>query len=418
MFQNTNRILDFLNSGDGKKMQNRMIVFIFIILALVMINRFFLISYVTDDFKIAYQQSKLLFENGISPYGLESQRYLVGLAETEMWGSINAINDLENPIFQLIFYFPFTLIKNYQWSKTVFITINQLCVFLSINMLFNLVKWKPKPIERFTIYLLSSTIFFVTTNLISTNISIFQLTFLIGALFFDRKKRPILSGIFFGLSLIDPISMFFFLITMSIIFVNTKRVTTLIWTLITVSLVTLFSFIFDRNWVLGWLKSLFLTPSRYPFVSFIDSAYLKYNLQFNRIFTIVPIILISWVLFEIMRTPKDTIEKKIWLLSITGILNHYLMVQLSPNTEILFLPSLILLIGIWWDKINKYVKIALYVLLGILSCIVFIWPSFNLTSNNESILFLFGIFSIINLYWVRAWVMKPFVVDDADKNFL
>jgi hypothetical protein len=416
MLQDINRILNFLKSSDGKKIQNRIFIIILIVFALLMINRYYLISFVSDDYKITYNQSKLLFKNGISPYGSESQSYLAGLAENEAWEIKNANTDMENPIFQLIFYFPFTLIQNYQWSEAVFVTINQICVLLSIHMLFNLIKWDPKIIERYIVYLLSSTVFFVTINLMSTNISVFQLVFLVGALFFDEKGKPILSGIFFGFSLIDPISMFYMLTTLSIILISTKKITSLIWAFITVSLMTLFSFIFDGNWVLGWLKSLFLIPKRYPFVSFLDAAYLKYNLQFNRIFAVVPILLISWVIFEIIRTPKDTIDKKIWLLSITGIVNHYLMVQSSPNSEILFLLSLILLIGIWWDKINQIIKIGLYVILGILSYSVFKWPLFNLNSNNESILFFLGLFFIINLYWVRIWVMKPFVVNGEDKK--
>lgn len=416
MLADLNRILCFLKSADGNKSRNRIIIIFSIIFALLMVNRFILISHISDDYKIAYNQTRLLFKNGISPYGSESQSYLVGLAETEGWEIKNNYIDLENPVFELIFYFPFTLIQDYQWSAAVFVTINQICVLLSIHMLVNLLKWKPKLIERVIIYFLSSTVFFVSINLMSTNISVFQLTFLVGALFFDEKRRPILSGIFTGLSLIDPISMFYILITVLIILISTKKVTTLIWAFITVSLMTLFSFIFDRNWVLGWLKSLVLTPSRYPFLSFFDAAYLKYNLRYNQIFTVVPLLLMSLVIFEIIRTPKDTIEKKIWLLSITGILNHYLMVQSSPNSEILFLLSLILLLGIWWYKINKNIKIALYILMGLISYSVYRWPLFNIYSNNELILFFLGLFFIINLYWIRIWVMKPYVVNYDDKK--
>ncbi|MCJ7647024.1 MAG: hypothetical protein MUP85_00280, partial [Candidatus Lokiarchaeota archaeon] len=282
----------------------------------------------------------------------------------------------------------------------------------------NLLDWKTKSVERFFIYLFSITVFFVTTNLMATNIAPFQLIFIVGALFFDEKRKPILSGIFFGLSIIDPISMFYMLTTMAIILISTKRATALIWTSITVFLMTLFSLIFERNWVLSWLKSLFLTPSRYPFLSFIKSASLKYNFQFNRIFTVIPILLISWVLFELIRTPKDTIEKKIWIFSITGILNHYLMVQPSPNSEILFLFTMILLIAIWWDKVKQKAKIALYVLVGILSYSVYKWPLFNLYNNNELILSFISLFFLINLYWIRAWVMKPYYVNTKDKNIL
>lgn len=418
MYKDITRIFDFLKTDDGKKVQNRIIIIISIIFVMLMVNRFFLVSYISDDYKIAYHQSRLLFKNGVSPYASESQRYVAELAETEGWELINVDVDLENPIFQLILYFPFTLIKDYQWSEAVFVTINQICVLIAIHMLFNLLDWKTKSVERFFIYLFSITVFFVTTNLMATNIAPFQLIFIVGALFFDEKRKPILSGIFFGLSIIDPISMFYMLTTMAIILIITKRATALIWTSITVFLMTLFSLIFERNWVLGWLKSLFLTPSRYPFLSFIKSASLKYNFQFNRIFTVIPILLISWVLFELIRTPKDTIEKKIWIFSITGILNHYLMVQPSPNSEILFLFTMILLIAIWWDKVKQKTKIALYVLVGILSYSVYKWPRFNLYNNNELILSFISLFFLINLYWIRAWVMKPYYVNTKDKNIL
>lgn len=413
------RFFKYINSdSDGKKIRNRIIIVTLIIIIALIFNRFILSPYVSDDLRISLNRSKLLFLYGKSPYDEEIQNYIKGIATDERWEVNDNKFEFEMPLFQLMIYLPFAVIPNYLWASAFFITINQICILLSIHMLFHLLGWEPKIVERTCIYFLSAGTFFIQRNILSGNSSIIHLTLIIAVLFYEESKKPILSGILLGLSLFDPISMFITVIVLLVIITNKKEYSIIFWAIISAGLLTIFSTIFDRNWIIGWLKNLFLTPSRFPFITYIDGFQVKYGISVNKLFIIAPIILISWLVLEIIRTPKETTRKKIWLLSISGLLNYYVMVQPGMNVAVLFSFSLILLISVWWKKLNNIGKIVFYLLLTGMSAGNFLLQLFTSVATSEKrsaiILLAIAFFFTANLYWVRLWIMKPFLIGDSE----
>jgi len=419
MLREINHFIKYINTdNDGKIIRNRIIIITLIIIFALIFNRFVLSQYITDDLKISFNQSKILFLNAKSPYDEEIQNYIKGIAKDENWVVNDYMFEFDIPIFQLMLYLPFSVIPNYLWASALFVTINQICIFLTIHMLFHLLKWEPKIIERISIYLLSATAFFIQKNILSGNSSIIQLALIIAVLFYEEEKKPMLSGILLGLSFIDPISMFFPAIVLLVILITKREYSVIFWSIITIGLLSIFSTIFDRNWIIGWLKNLFLTPSRFPFITYIDGIQEKYSISVNQLFIIVPMVLTSWLVLEIIRTPKDTTGEKIWLLSISGLVNYYVMIQPDLYAAVLFLPSLILLISVWWKKINSIGKLIFYLLLtGISGGIIFLHLFTSIeTSQREVaiILMIFAFFVIANLYWARLWIMRPYLIGDSE----
>jgi hypothetical protein len=368
--------------------------------------------------KISLNQSKLLFQNGKSPYDEEIQNYIKGIAEDERWVVSDNKFEFDKPLFQMMIYLPFTVIPDYLWAAAFFVTINQICVFLTIHMLFNLLEWEPKIIERICIYLLSTTVFFIQNNILSGNSSIIQLTLIIAVLFYEEEKKKILSGILLGLTFIDPVSMLFTVIMLLVILITKKEYSVIFWSAITIGLLSIFSTIFDGNWILGWLKILFLNPSRFPFITYIDSVHVKYGISVNKLFIIFPIILTSWLVLEIIRTQKDSTGKIIWLLSISGLLNYYVMIQTDLYASVLFFPSLILLISVWWNKLNGIGKIIFYLLLTGMSAGILLLQLFNLMTISARgaaiILLSIAFFFVVNLYWARLWIMRPYLIGESE----
>ena len=157
MLRDINRLIKYIRSdSDGKVFRNRIVILILVITSALLFNRFVLSSYVSDDLKISLNRSKLVFQNGKSPYDEEIQNYIKGLARDEKWMVADNTFEYDLPLFQAFVYFPFALIPDYLWASSVFITVNQICIFLAIHMLFILLGWEPKKIERICIYLLLS----------------------------------------------------------------------------------------------------------------------------------------------------------------------------------------------------------------------------------------------------------------------
>ena len=165
------------------------------------------------------------------------------------------------------------------------------------------------------------------------------------------------------------------------------------------------------------MKNLFLTPSRFPFITYIDGIQDKYNMSVNKLFIIIPIILTSWLVLEIIRTPKDTAGEKIWLLSISGLINYYVMVQPDLYAAVLFFSSLILLISVWWKKLKSIGKLVFYILLIGISAGIFLLQLFNIiatsTEGTAIILMAIAFFFIVNLYWARLWIIRPYLIRDS-----
>ena len=419
MLREINRFFEYINmDNDGKIIRNRIILVTLLIIFALIFNRFVLSAHVSDDLKIALNQSKLLFLNGKSPYDEEIQNYIKSIARDEKWVVNDNKFEFDVPLFQLMIYLPFALIPNYLWASAFFLTINQICVFLIVCMIFELMEWEPKIIERISIYLLTVTVFFIQKNLLSGNPSIIQLTFIIAVLFYEDGKKPVLVGIFLGLSFIDPVSTLFAVMMLYIILITNRKYFAILWSIITIGLLSVFTTIFDRNWIIGLLKNLFLTPSKFPFITYIDGIQAKYNISVNKLFIFVPIILTSWLVLEIIRTQKGTNGEKIWLLSISGLLNYYVMIRPDLYAAVLFLPSLILLISVWLKKLNGIGKLIFYLLLtGISTGIVLLqlFASWAI-STRETVIILVAIafFFIMNLYWARLWIIRSYLINDSE----
>ena len=148
MFREINHFFEYINTdNDGKIIRDRVVIIILIIILAIIFNRFVLSPLVSDDLKVSFIQSKLLFVNGKSPYDQEIQIYIKGIAEDEGW-VLNNKFEFGYPVFQLLIYLPFAVILNYLWASAFFLTINQVCMVLITHMLFQMLEWKPKMVER------------------------------------------------------------------------------------------------------------------------------------------------------------------------------------------------------------------------------------------------------------------------------
>ena len=112
MFREINRFLEYLNTdNDGKIIRNRIVIIILVIVITIIFNRFVLSPFISDDLRVSLNQSKLIFVNGKSPYNLEIQNYIKGIAEDERW-VLNTKFEYGYPLFQLLIYLPFAVIPD------------------------------------------------------------------------------------------------------------------------------------------------------------------------------------------------------------------------------------------------------------------------------------------------------------------
>jgi hypothetical protein len=281
-------------------------------------------------------------------------------------------------------------------------------------MIVHLLKWNLNILERIILYVLFGGIFIFQQNVFTGNLSIIQLTMIISVLYFHEKHRFIFSGIFLGLSTIDPVSMLLAVIVLLAIIIAKRDFTILLWFIITIGLLLTFTFIFDKKWIIGWLKNLILTPVRFPFKNYTNVFATKYDYMEDRFIIALPIFIVSWLFLEIARTPKETSGEHLWLLGFGGLLNYFFMLQEGSYSSVLFLPSIILIVYEWWKRIKNPSRYLLYFFLVLLSIGIYVYdfyvPGEFLLQNMENMIFLIAIFLAINLYWSRLWIIRPFSI--------
>ena len=151
---------------NGREKRNRAIMVLIILLLLIPLNKFLFVPKLSDGLNIKFHQAKIYFLNGKSPYDSDVKEYLRNYADEESLNIKEQELEFNGPIYQLIFYFPFSLIPDYQWAASLFLTLNQICIYLCTKMLFRLLNFKSNSFEEFFIIFFGLTSFFILINIV------------------------------------------------------------------------------------------------------------------------------------------------------------------------------------------------------------------------------------------------------------
>ena len=357
MLEDLKRIGQFLKSDEkGQSIKKKLLIISIIIISAVILNRYFFVSQVIKDVNIRLEQSKILIQSESTVYEQGVHEYLKNQQLEKGFPADDGDFDYESPVINLVFIYPLTFLLP-EWAAAILLTINQIGVFIMANLLLRLTKTKLKQESQLLFYALIFAPVFILTAIININSTVPALCMLVGALHFDVKNQKIISGILMGLGFFISLDLFIIAATTFAVFIKRKRVANIIWAIITIALCVLFALIFERSWILNWLKTLFLSPSRFPFLAYANVLTVNYQTEITRIIIVVPILLISWLILEIWRTATDSEVEALWLISIGGIVNHLLMISLYSSPSISLILPLVMLVIVWVDRFSQKQKL-------------------------------------------------------------
>lgn len=414
MFAEVKKVTNFLKSDKGiKELRNKILLILLIFTVLLIANRLFFTK-IADrgEFYLSLTRTKIAFAGNVSVYSVDINPNPTELAKF----SIDTLDTDANfylPLFSLLFYYPFTLIKNFDWSLALWLTTNQILIYFIINTFLKVSNWKINIRYRHIIALATLVVYFIYYNVFTTNLSILQLFLIVTALDKTRKKQYIFAGILIGLSVFNPYQFFIPLIVIFILNMRNKRTTINFWTIITIILVSLLMIVFDMNWVLEMIKVLLLEPTTYPFIvygEYLSSAFPGVNTIF---FEAIPIIVYAWFVIEWLRLPKENYMQELWLICMGFTLNTILHMWISPYSTSAYLVVMIFTAALWFDRSNqkfKYISLAIYAAIFIILPIIKMVLNRGLLSNSDVYIFniIVILLLIMNLYWVRLWIANPY----------
>ncbi|MDP2965672.1 MAG: hypothetical protein Q8N39_06495 [Pelolinea sp.] len=416
MLNDLKKYITYLSDNEeGKGTKNKIIFILLILSVLLLINKFFLIKFTdSENFQIHSALSNLLFFKGISPYSKDIASVLANYFSTRGVSFQTNSFIFQLPIYQLIFYLPFSLISENNWSLAIWLTVNQFLFLLCIENCFKILKWVPKYLLKIVLMGIGTITFFGISNFIAANTSIIQLLFLILGLKYLFSEKYVFSGLIIGLATIDPFNLFIPLGIVLGFLISRKQFEPLIWLIISIVLLSLTGLFFDSGWVLKMLKNIFLEGSFYPFIDY-NHALLNWIsiLSSGKIISFAPFLLLIWIFMEYSRLPKQNSNQFFWLLSLVSCINPFVIMRETNYASVLYLLPLVFIVYLWechsTGTINKVIYGILFLTAAAIPLVSLLFPGvFGFLANFHSINLINSIVLIMVLYWIRWWVVKPY----------
>jgi hypothetical protein len=416
MINDLKKYVSYLSeSAEGKERGKSWILLIFLIIGLFLFNFFYLNYYANRlNFQVQTALSNLLFFKGISPYSQNISSILANYFSTRSWIFKSFTGLYQLPIYQLVFYLPFSIIPDQNWSFSLWLTINQ-CLFLySIEAFIELLTWKPK--NWLKIVLLGGALitFFGISNILDANTAFIQLFFFVLGLKSLFSEKYIAAGIFLGLVFLDPYNFFIPLLVTLVYIISRKQFETLLWFIISTTLLSLGGLIFDAGWILKMVKNLLLKSAFFPFIDY-SHALLNWLTRLipGDFISFVPILLLIWLFIENSRISKQNSNEFIWFLCLANCINPFFIMREINYAAVLYVFPLIFIIYLWNLHSEGKITNVIYGILfassiGIPAALIFFPGKLSLLNNFHSIDLINSILMILILYWVRWWVVKPF----------
>ena len=404
-----------INNEEGRSSRNKLILRLLIVLVLFIINKTFLVKFAdSENFLINSALSNLLFIKGFSPYSKDISSVLDNYFSTRGALVSSGAVIFQLPIYQLIFYLPFSFISDLKWALSLWLTINQCIYLLCIENCIKMFNWKPKKWLNAIILIGGLFAFFGIYNFLALNTSVFQFYFFILALSFIFSEKYLPAGLLLGLATIDPFNFFLPLIIVFGFLINRRQPEPAVWAVISIILLSLVGIIFDSGWILKFLRNIFLEGSFFPFIDY-NHAVLNWipKISFGGVLNFIPIILLIWLFIEFSRLPKQSSNQLFWMLSLAACINPFIIMRETNYSSIFYILPIFFIVYEWENHSSGLINKVIYGILGFLSIVLplagLLYPeSFRLINNYHSINLINSLVIIVLLYWIRWWVVIPY----------
>jgi hypothetical protein len=403
------------NKVEGKESRKKWIQIFILVIGLFLFNYYYFGGIANRyNFQVQTALSQLLFFKGISPYSQNISSILANYFSTHAWiyKPYNTLFQL--PIYQLVFYLPFSTIKDQTWAFSIWLTVNQCVFLLSIEIFTQLLMWKPKDWIKVVIMGSCLISFFCISNILEGNSSLIQLFFLVFGLKSYFSDKYIVAGICIGIASLDPYNFFIPLIAILAFVVGNKQYEIFLWFIISIIMLSITGLIFDSGWILKMAKNILLKGSFFPFIDY-NHALLNWisKLTPGDFINFIPILLFIWIFIEYSRIQKQNPNQLIWLLCLVSCINPFVIMRETNYAAVLYIFPLIFIIYLWnfhsGGLINNVVYGILFLTAVVIPIANLLYPGYlKLFGNFHSIDLMNSILMILILYWVRWWVIKPF----------
>jgi len=364
-----------------------------------------------DYFAIPWAAGRSWLLEGINPYD-ESIIDVVskGISDSPYLGILPEPQIFQQPILNLIFYLPFSLIP-FEFSRVIWMTVLLISIVLIGHVSIALSGWRVSTIERILILFFIIAWFPTFQTLLTGKLSPIVVLMIFLGINAIIKDQDITAGFFLALSVGSlPLSMFI-LILITIWSISRKRWSIIIAFFSGLFFILILTILMLPSWPMDWLR---IVLNLYE-----DLAWIQTPLQ--QLASILPGIsnflsislhatMMIYLILLYITSVRKTGLKFVW--KIMAVLVTTILLQIVIDISHLFLvvPALFFVFRFWserWRLFGKLVSWTIVMLITGVSWVIFI-PGLDFRGElNASILSLgLPLLIFLGMIWSRWWALK------------
>lgn len=357
-----------------------------------------------NDFMSRWEGARSYWIDGVNPYGeqasLNIQQRIYGrpAAEGEDPGYF------AYPFYTLFLVWPLVVLS-YSWASAVWMVLLEVSLVVSLFLLLDLFRWKPKPLLLASLLLWTLVFYFSARGLILGQPGLLVAFLEILAVWALVKERDSLAGVALALSTIKP-QMGFLIVPFLLLWGLRMRRWRFAGTFAAVmGALLLASFLLQPSWLSDWLAQLALYPSYTALGSpvwIVTQYYFDLGNVAELIVAGALVVLMLWAWYSVLVQQRQ--ERWLWAVALTLTITHLIAPRTATPHYVVFVFPMIF----YFSQLARKRRGSLWIGLILLALLILPWLHFVTTVEGEfehPTVYLPLPFGILALLWLtrRQW---------------
>ena len=365
-----------------------------------------------NDFLPRWVGIRMYMVKGWSPYSQETTNEIQTIAYGHPATETEDNGYFLYPFYCMLVYAPFALIGDVDIARSIWMTFIELLVFCLLLVSLGLSRWRPSRWILAILFIITFFWYHTMRPILNGDVAIVIALLIAGALLALRSEMDALAGFMLALASIKPQMVVILYLFILIWGISQKR-----WQL----LISLFGGILFMTIAFSLLIPTWLPQNIRQIVAFTNTemvttpgsiiAYWLPGIGKQLGYFITLIVVVSLII-EWRSTDGNNFRWFIWTALFTLVITNLSGIYTSLDNFIAFLPAIILIIAVWntrWGLVGRWLTVIfiLIMTIGIWGLVLFQVGRGISPDLDPLILFLAPILTIIGLYWIRWWAVRP-----------
>jgi len=365
-----------------------------------------------NDFLPRWGGARFFFTEGLSPYSETTALKI----QTLFYGRAAKSNEDQAlfvyPLYSLVFFGPFALIKDFVMARALWMTTLEVCILMMAVLCLRLTRWHPGVVLLSFNFIFALLWYHSIRAIINGNIVAIVALLIPAALLAIRLGQDGLAGVLLALTMVKPQISILLVIFVVWWALWDHRWRMMGWMAGALICLILMGMVFIPDWPLQNIREMQRYTGYSPPTTVGAAFALWWPSVGRHLGWVLSILLSVIVVVEWWLAHRKDYRWFLWTACLTLVASQWIGITTDPgNFLILFLP-LILVYAVWeeqWRDRRRWVIWVTMIVLFVGLWVLFLNTLEYTTQPMQSPVMFFPlpIFLFIALFWVRKWAIQP-----------